>query len=151
MLVGAVLAAYLVIYIYTNAITITIGIVIGIAFSILLLHATVVAVLAAVISAVEEGCEQREAVEKAQDLVKGHRLHGFMLNLFVSLLLWMILVAYYWIVLDDKWYLNNVGIHGLFYLNSISMAKIFVFVAHTVLYFQCKKHHGQEIDVFGKE
>lgn len=147
LLVAAALAVYLVTF-NRKAISSTSAIAVGITVIIQLRYAKVVKSLAFVVSAVEEGCEQRDAVERAQDLVVGHRLQGFMLNMFIISPIWGFLLAYS-MALDDKWYLN-IAIHCLLFLNSFSLANIFLGVAYTVLYFNCKKHHGEEIDVLAK-
>ncbi|KAH6835367.1 hypothetical protein C2S53_003218 [Perilla frutescens var. hirtella] len=147
-LAPAFAAAYLVLSYPNNAIAL--GIVIAVMTSLLIFghHVSVVEVLSGVISVVEESPEKREAVEKAQVLVVGNRLHGFMLNFIAALPIWIHVMAYNWMLLvDSKWYLNfNIAVHGLIFLNSIAFAKIFVCTAYTVLYFRCKKHASRPTD-----
>ncbi|KAL1534025.1 hypothetical protein AAHA92_31430 [Salvia divinorum] len=104
----------------------------------------VVGFLATVVAMLEERCEA--LTKKAEMLVVGHRLHGFMLNLFLVFPIWNAFLAYR-IYVDDNWYLNMVT-HGLFLINNSCLGNIFFGVTYTVLYFRCKKHHGQEIDDF---
>lgn len=110
-------------------------------------YVSVVGFLAMVVSVVEERFEG--VMERTEELVVGHRLHGFMLNLFVVFPIWNVFLAYR-MFLDDKWLLN-IATHGLLILNTSCLGNIFFGVTYTVLYFRCKKHHGQEIDLLGKE
>lgn len=146
MSVAVMLAVFLAIF-YRNPISISIAIVIGISGFVFQLYSSVVWALSHVVSVVEDSCEGKEALEKAEELVKGQRLHGFMMNLFFNLLFLIIFLGC-WMILGDKGSLN-LTIYGLFFVNSVSLAKIFGCTAYTVFYFQCKKHHGEEIDVLG--
>ncbi|KAL2232758.1 uncharacterized protein LOC105155880 [Sesamum indicum] len=132
-----------------NPITISIAIFVGITFIVLQLYSSVVWALSQVVSIVEEGFQGREAVEKAAQVVEGQRLHGFMLNLFFSLLLSATFVVC-WMVLGDKGsFFKNLTIYGLIVLNLTSFVKMLLFMAYTVLYFQCKQQHGEEIEMIG--
>ncbi|KAI3444110.1 hypothetical protein Pfo_000775 [Paulownia fortunei] len=140
-----VLAAFLVIM-YPNIITISVAIILGITVVVFQLYSSVVSALSIVVSVVEDR-SMVEALEKAAELVKGQHLHGFMLNLFINLL-FLITFLVYWVILDHKGSLNLTTV-GLFFVNIFSTVKMVLFMAYTVLYFQCKKHHGEEIDIHG--
>ncbi|KAL2537258.1 uncharacterized protein Fot_18649 [Forsythia ovata] len=83
---------------------------------------------------------------KAATVIKGKRLHGFMLNIFFNLL-GLIVVQGYRIILGEKGLLN-LTIYGLFMMVFSSLGNLFLSVAYTVLYFQCKKIHGEEIELY---
>ncbi|GFP84297.1 hypothetical protein PHJA_000573400 [Phtheirospermum japonicum] len=86
-------------------------------------------------------CSPGEAMERAGDLVKGGRqlLKGCMLNVFISL---PCLVVYN-LVWAFKF--QNLTVYGMLLINTLSIMKMVLFMAYTVLYFQCKEHHGDEI------
>ncbi|KAG8372452.1 hypothetical protein BUALT_Bualt12G0067700 [Buddleja alternifolia] len=133
---------------YPNFITISIAILFGIAAIVFSLYLAVVTILAIVVSVVEECSSGKEAQEKAAEIVEGQRSLGFLLNLFINLLFSIILLGY-WMILGDRGILN-VTIYGLFVVNMASLVKMFVLMAYTVLYFQCKKHHREETAILGK-
>ncbi|KAH6779397.1 hypothetical protein C2S52_010634 [Perilla frutescens var. hirtella] len=126
-----------------NPITITIISVVEVSLLVFQLYASVVWVLAGIIPVVEDVCEAAEAMEKAEKLVQGQRLHGFMLNLLLNVIGLIILFSL-WMIVDDKGSLNLV-VYGLFFLNYCSLTGIFVSVVYTVYYFQCKEYHGEKL------
>ncbi|KAK6136955.1 hypothetical protein DH2020_029300 [Rehmannia glutinosa] len=134
----------LIVVMYPNIFTISIAIIIGTMIFVFQLYAAVVSVLSIVVSVLEDRTKL-EALEKAGNLVKGQHLHGFMLNLFFNLVFLIIFLVLY---LGDKGSMSLIK-YGLFFVNSISVLKTVLLMAYTVLYFQCKKHHGEEIDVLG--
>ncbi|KAG8372451.1 hypothetical protein BUALT_Bualt12G0067600 [Buddleja alternifolia] len=135
---------------YPNFITISITILFGIAAFVFYLYLAVVSFLSIVVSVVEDRSSGREAREKASEIVKGKRLHGFLLNLFFNLLVWIShSLLGYWMIIGDKGIVKRT-ICGLFMVNISSLVHMFVFMAYTVLYFQCKMHHGEEIAMHGK-
>lgn len=125
-----------------NAITRSTTIVCCILYFVYQRYASVVGFLATVVAMLEERCEG--VTKKAEMLVVGHRLHGFMLNLFVVFPIWNVFLVYR-IYVDDNWYLNMVT-YGLLLINTSFLGNIFFGVTYTVLYFRCMKHHGLEID-----
>ncbi|GFP95229.1 hypothetical protein PHJA_001667300 [Phtheirospermum japonicum] len=131
---------------YPNILTISTAIIIGAGIIVFQLYSSVVWALSHVVIVVEESCSPGEAREKAGDLVKGHHHKGFMLNVFINLLC-LIVFGLVW-VLSYKVSIN-LTVYGLFFINSLSIMKMLLFMAYTVLYFQCKKHHGEEIVVYG--
>ncbi|PIM98943.1 hypothetical protein CDL12_04223 [Handroanthus impetiginosus] len=137
-------ASALLVILYPNRFTICIAIFVWIVILVYQLYLSVVWVLSFVVSIVEEGYQGKEALEKAEKLVKGQRLHGFMLNLFFNLLV-LISFPAYWITFADKGFVNTI----LFFVNFSSLVRIFVSMAYTVFYFQCKKHHGEEVEILG--
>ncbi|KAL2502369.1 hypothetical protein Fot_36217 [Forsythia ovata] len=129
-----------------NKATISAAILLGISASFYFLYLVVVWILAVVVSVVDESYGM-EAIGKAATIIKGKRLHGFMLNIFFNLL-GLIVVQGYRIILGEKGLLN-LTIYGLFMMVFSSLGNLFLSVAYTVLYFQCKKIHGEEIELYG--
>ncbi|KAL7138015.1 hypothetical protein ABFS83_10G134400 [Erythranthe nasuta] len=128
-----------------NFVTISVAILVGIWLSALQLYLSVVWALSTVVSVLEYGGTRAAEVEKAKKLVEGgQRLHGFMLNLFTNVLS-LIIFGGFWMFVGDRGLLQNLKVYGLFFLNLLSLFKIFVVPAYTVYYFQCKKFHGEEI------
>ncbi|KAL2481012.1 hypothetical protein Adt_33978 [Abeliophyllum distichum] len=129
-----------------NKATISAAILLGISASFYFLYLAVVWILAVVVSVVDEYYGM-EAIGKAATVIKSKRLHGFMLNIFFNLL-GLIVVQGYRIILGEKGLLN-LTIYGLFMMVFSSLGNLFLGVAYTVLYFQCKKIHGEEIELYG--
>ncbi|XP_073156483.1 uncharacterized protein [Henckelia pumila] len=132
---------------YPNTLTFCISILLGTAAAIFVMYSSVAWVLAVVASVVEEGCLGKEALEKGEELAKGHRVHGFLLNVFFNLVM-LIPFLVYWLVYGDKVYLALPYL-GLVMVNMFSLVKMLVTVEYTLLYFESKKYHGQEIEAFG--
>ncbi|KAL2502374.1 hypothetical protein Fot_36222 [Forsythia ovata] len=128
-----------------NKATISAAILLGISASFYFLYLVVVWILAVVVSVVDESYGM-EAIGKAATVIKGKRLHGFMLNIFFNLL-GLIVVQGYRIILGEKGLLN-LTMYGLFMMVFPSLGNLFLSVAYTVLYFQCKKIHGEEIELY---
>ncbi|KAL7138016.1 hypothetical protein ABFS83_10G134500 [Erythranthe nasuta] len=140
----AVVLAVILIFIYPNFITICAAVIFAIVVYVFQLYSSVVSALSVVVSIVEDS-SRMEALEKAEKLVMGgQRLHGFMLNLFFNLVaLILILPGFYYYI--HKLSVNNATIYyGLFFLNFVSLLNMVVFMAYTVFYYRCKKHHGEE-------
>lgn len=102
--------------------------------SILYLYLSVPWIVSIVVAVVEEDCCGMEALGKAAVLVKGRRLHGFLLNLHYGLLFLIDFTSSY--------------IETQLVITAISfLVKILMFVSFTVFYFQCKMQHGEEREV----
>ncbi|KAL8493199.1 hypothetical protein ACS0TY_024424 [Phlomoides rotata] len=133
---------------YPNAITIAIAVVVGISVFGFLIYDSVPTVLSSVVSVVEEKFEGSEALKKAEELIQGQRHHGFMINVFINLLGLIILLGFWLVLRGELWSVNVMGF-GLFLVNFVCLIKIFGCVAYTVLYFRCKKYHGDDEEVGG--
>ncbi|CAI9782986.1 unnamed protein product [Fraxinus pennsylvanica] len=96
--------------------------------------------LAIVVSIVDEGCGI-EALGKAASLIKGKRLHGFMLNICFSLLGLILLLGCG--MMPVNWTIN-----GLVMVLFFTLGNFFPNVAYTVLYFWCKRSCGEEIELY---
>ncbi|KAL7228036.1 hypothetical protein ACSBR1_022832 [Camellia fascicularis] len=108
-------------------------------------YLSVVWVLALVISVLEENCYGIGALGKAGGLIKGKRLHGFALNFFV--LLASIVVVQCSRMIRDPKSLSTQMIIGFFLTVFSGLVTMFHYLTYTVLYFQCKKTHGEEIEL----
>ncbi|KAG8367677.1 hypothetical protein BUALT_Bualt16G0097800 [Buddleja alternifolia] len=104
---------------YPNSATYWVAILLGIVASGVYLYLFVAWGVAIVVSVVEESCYGLEALGKACCLLRGRVNKGFV----------------------------NPTLYGLFLVNVSFLVKIFIVVAYTVLYFKCKKHHGEEIEL----
>uniref|UniRef100_A0A5B6ZEI9 Transmembrane protein n=1 Tax=Davidia involucrata TaxID=16924 RepID=A0A5B6ZEI9_DAVIN len=143
--VTALLFTVFVIAGFSVASILPIFIVLGIIALILYLYLINVWYLALVISVTEENCYGIEALGKAGVLVKGHRLHGFALNFLYMLLFFIVYPGFHMIKVKQS--PGTPMVNGLFSINSICLVNMFMFIAYTVLYFQCKKTHGEEIEL----
>ncbi|XP_073132505.1 uncharacterized protein [Henckelia pumila] len=136
------------VFMYPNVVTVLIAVLFAaVVFLIFYLYLMVIWELAIVVSVLEEGCYGMVAMGKASELVKGQRLKGYMLNL-SFLLLSLILFAIYQVIYRLKGPSSAI-ICGLFLVGFSYLVKILQVVAYTVLYFHCKKQHGEmpEIDI----
>ncbi|CAI9782984.1 unnamed protein product [Fraxinus pennsylvanica] len=131
-----------------NLATILAALLLGILASVYYLYLAVVWNLAIVVSALEENCYGMEALGKAATIVKGKKLHGIMLNTCCNLLFLSVYLGYRRIQ-GNKGTFNSAIYGNLIVLIISSLGKILWDMAYTVLYFQCKKSHGEEIELYG--
>ncbi|XP_059635787.1 uncharacterized protein LOC132277967 [Cornus florida] len=124
-----------------------IAIVLAILATIFYVYLSVYWILALVITVMEESCYGIEALGKAATLIKGKRLLGFVLQ-FLFMLLSVIAVQGLRMI-NVKQSQVNYTIIVLVMIFFGLLVKMFQFMAYTVLYFQCKKIHGEEIEVQG--
>ncbi|KAG9148350.1 hypothetical protein Leryth_012291 [Lithospermum erythrorhizon] len=123
---------------------------IGIVAYIIYLYLSVVWIVGIVVSVVEEDCYGFEALGKAGKIVKGNRLVGLVYNVLLNLvtLVFVVFVQESRIITGHNLVLNKKVF--LFITVSLScLLRVFQFVGFTVFYFQCKKHHGEEIELQG--
>ncbi|XP_007014001.2 PREDICTED: uncharacterized protein LOC18589112 [Theobroma cacao] len=86
-----------------------------------------------------------EALGKAAQIVKGMKLQGFILNLLLTILPLLLSQCLRLITLKQSEAIRVVI--TLLLLNSIWLARMFGHTAYTVLYYQCKKTHGEEVEL----
>ncbi|KAI5675546.1 hypothetical protein M9H77_06496 [Catharanthus roseus] len=111
------------------------------------LYLSVSWILAIVISMIEEDCFGIEALGKAGKIVKGKRHHGFIINIIFAVLS-AILFQGFRIMRGYKWlWLENEKVFGLVLVSLSWVFNMFEVVGFTVLYFQCKKKNGEEIEI----
>jgi hypothetical protein len=104
--------------------------------------------MALVISVIEKSCYGLQALRKAGRLVEERRVHGFALSLLLTTL--MVIIGLVFEVISPK--KNPVSVKiicGTFATVLISLVQMVYIMSYTVLYFQCKKTHGEEIDLDG--
>ncbi|XP_077217230.1 uncharacterized protein LOC143851638 [Tasmannia lanceolata] len=105
--------------------------------------------LGVVVSVVEEGCYGLEALFKAGGLIKGRRLQGFVLFL-ISTLVPIVISQIFAIKETD---VNNTKatqiVMGLVLVNITGLVSLYNHVVCTVFYYECKKSHGEEVEVQG--
>ncbi|CAI9298210.1 unnamed protein product [Lactuca saligna] len=110
------------------------------------LYFSVVWVLSMVVSVLEE-CSGIEALGRAGRLVKGMKLQGFLLNLLLNLLSYVIFHFLSKMMMVKQPLTQAILVFFLVgFMCSITM---FTFQAYTVLYFECKMNHGEEIELHG--
>ncbi|PSS08345.1 Dol-P-Glc:Glc(2)Man(9)GlcNAc(2)-PP-Dol alpha-1,2-glucosyltransferase [Actinidia chinensis var. chinensis] len=120
----------------------------GVFSSIFLIYLMVVWELGSVISVIEENCYGIEALGKASELVKGKRLLGFALNFLFTLIMALEVCSFTMIRNDQKWVSTHIVIVFLL-IGFNGLAMMLLYMSFTVLYFQCKKIHGEEIELQG--
>ncbi|GMP36284.1 hypothetical protein CsSME_00008462 [Camellia sinensis var. sinensis] len=104
--------------------------------------------LAMVISVIEESCYGIQALRKASRLIKDRRLQGFALN-FVFVLPMVIVFMVTMMIGDRKSSLSTQIVMVLVMTVFSSLVMVFQWISLTVLYFQCKKTHGEAIESQG--
>lgn len=95
-----------------------------------------------VVSVLEEKSGS-EAIGKAAKIIKGKRLHGFILNLVFMILTLVIFLS----DLTVKLAAANSVIIGFFVTVVLGLVNILRWMAYTILYYQCKKNHGEEVEL----
>ncbi|XP_073153612.1 uncharacterized protein [Henckelia pumila] len=133
--------------VYPNTLTFSISLPLGLIAAIFVMYSSVAWILSMVVSVVEEGCLGKEALEKGEELAKGHMVHGFLLNIFFTLVVVIPFLGCLWIF-GDKVALDF-SFFGLVIVNVFSLVKMLATVEYTLLYFHCKKFNGREIEDFG--
>ncbi|XP_073132204.1 uncharacterized protein [Henckelia pumila] len=133
------------VFIYPNIVTILITSILAIAAFLFYLYLVVIWVLAIVVSVTEEGCYGMVAMGKASELVKGQRLKGYMLTLFFILLNLIIAVVY--LKISGNKIPSDSIVCGLLFEILAPLVSIYQTVAYTVLYFHCKRQHGEEAEI----
>ncbi|CAI9787433.1 unnamed protein product [Fraxinus pennsylvanica] len=117
------------------------AILLGILAYIFYLYISVAWIMAIVVTVHEEEICGIQALGKSAEIVKGNRLNGFILNIFLNLLS-------LGIYLGSKM-IQGQTFSGLFLVIFSCLVKILTFVIYTVFYFQCKNENGEEIELHG--
>ena len=100
--------------------------------------------LALVISVIEEQFGI-EALGKAAQIVKGMKLQALILNLLLTILSSILLQCFRLTKLKQPEATRIVI--SLLVVSSIWMVRMFGYTAYTVLYYRCKKTHGEEVEL----
>lgn len=129
-----------------NKATMSAAILLGIFACVYYLYLAVIWIFAVVVSIVEESFGMK-ALGKAAAIIKGRRLHGFMLMVCFNFLVFTV-IQVWWMILGNKG-LENLTIYGLIMMIVSSLGNFFSNLTYTVLYFQCKKNHGEGIELHG--
>ncbi|KAJ0091751.1 hypothetical protein Patl1_13038 [Pistacia atlantica] len=78
---------------------------------------------------------------KAAKIVKGRRLHGFILNLVFTIITLVIYIG-------DFFYVHKETSNCWIVCDDCSLPSEYVVVmACTILYYRCKKNHGEEVEL----
>ncbi|KAL3535308.1 hypothetical protein ACH5RR_003769 [Cinchona calisaya] len=121
---------------------------VGIVACVFYSYLSIVWVLGIVVSVIEGNCYGFGALGKAEELIEGKRIEGFILNA-IFVLLSVALSQGSRIIRGHKWLVNDM-VYELFLVNFSCLLRLLHFMAYTVLYFQCKKNHGEEIELQGE-
>ncbi|KAI8570158.1 hypothetical protein RHMOL_Rhmol01G0011500 [Rhododendron molle] len=113
--------------------------------SILYINLAVVWEMALVISVIEKSCYGLQAFGKAEGLVKGKRLHGFTLSLLCTIVL--VIISQSFKVRPNQQSVSAQIICGFFATAFNSLVAMVYLLSYTVLYFQCKETHGEEVEL----
>ncbi|GFY80663.1 hypothetical protein Acr_01g0004720 [Actinidia rufa] len=124
-----------------------VSILFGIVALLFWIYLSVVWVLGLVVSVMEESCYGIEALGRAGGLVKGKRLYGFALNFLFTMAL--VIVFEGCRMIKDRKSLSVQIILGVLVIVFYCLVAIFQYMTLTVLYFECKKAQGEEIELQG--
>ncbi|KAJ8617222.1 hypothetical protein MRB53_013408 [Persea americana] len=107
------------------------------------LYLAAVWTLGLIIAIIEDDCYGLVALSKAGELIRGRKVQGFVLMLFLTVIA---LALYVW---TD--YLTPVASSAFNLLAVIQfcLVKLFAFVVYTVFYYECKKTHGEKLEMHG--
>lgn len=111
------------------------------------IYLSVIWTLSLVVSVLDETCYGVEALGKAAKLVKGQKLHGFTLS-FLSTIVTIVVIQILRLITIRQSSAVHVVI-GLLIINSICLVNTFMIASYTVLYYHCKKTHGEEVELKG--
>ncbi|OMO51022.1 hypothetical protein CCACVL1_30051 [Corchorus capsularis] len=123
------------------------GILLSILAMVFYIYLSVVWNLSIIVSILEEK-SGIQALGKADGIVKGMKLQGFILSLVLTILSVILFQGFRWIINFNVKRSETVRIlMVLLVLNSIWMVRMFGHTAYTVLYYKCKKNHGEEVEL----
>ncbi|XWS70903.1 hypothetical protein CRYUN_Cryun03dG0090000 [Craigia yunnanensis] len=86
-----------------------------------------------------------EALAKAAQIVNGMKLRGFILNLLLTIVS-SIFFQYLRLIMLKQSEAIRIVI-AVLVVSSIWMVRMFWYTAYTVLYYRCKKTHGEEVEL----
>lgn len=102
--------------------------------------------LGLVISVVEEKFSGMKALGRAEELIKGRKLQGFVLSLLWTLIYGVIIGLFVFKAVDINLAKETRLVIELVFMNVICLLQLFLCMVFTVFYFQCKKSHGEEVE-----
>ncbi|KAF5739191.1 hypothetical protein HS088_TW12G00392 [Tripterygium wilfordii] len=107
-----------------------------------------VLMLAIVVSVIEGGdCKGEEALKRAWKLMRGREVQGFEVMLILVLLFVPIFVVFIVAGIDDDMSLVNQSFCGIVAGIPFCLAELYIFVVMIVFYFECKKNHGERLEL----
>lgn len=125
------------------------GAVLAVLALLLLVYLQVLWFEALVISVVEEDCYGLAALGRASELIRGRRRLGFRVNFHLTLMTVIFFLAYNFVKSflppSEKMQL----VDGLFTFYSSLMLTVFMLAVYVVFYYECKRSHGEEVDMKG--
>ncbi|KAL9151042.1 hypothetical protein ABFS82_11G027800 [Erythranthe guttata] len=135
-------------FVYPSVITYWLAISVAILAVFLYLYLLVSWFMAVVASVLEEGCYGFEALVRGENLVKGKKFCGFLINVCFN----VVGLIVFWgckkmVFLGDNKGFPRMMLYGVVSVGVSCLGKIFVDVAYTVLYLQCKVQNGEEIEL----
>lgn len=107
------------------------------------LYLAAVWTLGLIISIIEDDCYGLVALLKAGELIRGRKVQGFVLMLFLTVIA---LALYVW--MDYLAFVTS-SAFDLLAVSLLYLVKFFAFVVYTVFYYECKKTHGEKLEMHG--
>ncbi|KAK1290382.1 hypothetical protein QJS10_CPB18g00271 [Acorus calamus] len=120
---------------------------VGLFLTVFYIHFSVVWMLGLTVSIVEDECYGMDALVRANKVIEGRKSDGFLLMVMLLLLYVPVTGLGYVNLVDDD--LGQVGrvVGGVVVVVLMCLVKLFGFVGFVVFYYECKKGHGEKVEM----
>ncbi|KAK9099980.1 hypothetical protein Scep_023410 [Stephania cephalantha] len=122
----------------------------GFSAAVLYLYFAVVSTLGIVVT-IAEDCYGLKALERARQLIRGHKAYVFILMLFLLLVYAPISLLFLLHLTEDDQSAVSRHAVGSFVAASFCIAQMFIYVVFTVFYYECRKSHGEKVEIESEE
>ncbi|KAF5739190.1 hypothetical protein HS088_TW12G00391 [Tripterygium wilfordii] len=124
------------------------SLVVGILASMGFVYLASILMLAVVVSVIEGGdCKGEEALKRAWKMMRGREILGFEVMLILVLLFVPIFVVFIVAATDDDMGLVTQSFCGIVAAIPFCLAEVYLLLVMIVFYFECKKNHGQRLEL----
>ncbi|KAK9097955.1 hypothetical protein Syun_025000 [Stephania yunnanensis] len=118
----------------------------GFSAAVLYLYFAVVSTLGIVVT-IAEDCYGLKALERARQLIRGQKAYVFFLMLFLLLVYAPISLLFLLHLTEDDQSAVSRHAVGSFVAASFWIAQMFIYVVFTVFYYECRKSHGEKVEI----
>lgn len=106
------------------------------------LYLAAVWTLGLIISIIEDDCYGLVALSKAGELIRGRKVQGFLLMLFLTVIALVLYACTGYLFVASSAF-------DLLAVSLLCLVNFFAFVVYTVFYYECKKTHGEKLEMHG--
>lgn len=107
------------------------------------LYLAAVWTLGLIISIIEDDCYGLVALSKAGKLIRGRKFQGFILMLFLAVIALALCACMGFLAFAASLAFDLLAV------SLLCLVKLFAFVVYTVFYYECKKTHGEKLEMHG--